>query len=317
MATGRDARHKKMKPLSLLITFAVLHFSCEGRAGEIEVSSVQTPDDVAGHFMDDPPNVVVILADDLGYGDLGSYGCKDIRTPNLDRLAETGVRLTDGYVTHPYCGPSRAGLMTGRYQQRFGYQFNPSHQVANQGLGVDVGEETLADVFRRAGYKTGAFGKWHLGAAEQFHPNNRGFDEFYGFLDGGHHYFPARYPELLKRCAEMQPPPTPELFAYSQPLQINGMSLPPVEGYLTDLLTDRAIGFIQRAKGLRFSSIWPTMPRMFRWRHRRTASPNTGPSLTKHGGPTPPWWIAWMRTSAACSRPWSNPDRERTRWWFS
>lgn len=195
-----------------------------------------------------PPNIIVILADDLGYGDLGCYGCKDIQTPNLDRLADTGVRLTDGYVSHPYCGPSRAGLMTGRYQQRFGYQWNPSHQPTNQTLGLDVEEETLGDVFRRAGYKTGAFGKWHLGAAEQFHPNNRGFDEFYGFLDGGHHYFPDQYPDFLKKYASQSPPPTPELFAYAQPLEINGMPLPPVSGYLTDLLTNRALGFMERMK---------------------------------------------------------------------
>lgn len=198
------------------------------------------------------PNVIIILTDDLGYGDLGCYGCKDIRTPNIDRLANTGVRLADGYVSHPYCGPSRAGLMTGRYQQRFGYRWNPSHQPANQNLGLDVGEETIADVLRRSGYKTGAFGKWHLGAAEQFHPNNRGFDEFYGFLDGGHLYFPSQYPDKLKIFATQQPPPTPELFAYAQPLQINGMPLPPVEGYLTDLLTDRAVGFINRMKNQPF-----------------------------------------------------------------
>lgn len=130
------------------------------------------------------PNVLLIVADDLGYADLGFQGCKDIPTPSLDALAASGVRFTSGYVSGPYCSPSRAGLMTGRYQTRFGHEFNPLDKD-----GLPVSETTLADRLKAAGYATGAVGKWHLGAAPQFHPQKRGFEEFFGFLGGAHDYF--------------------------------------------------------------------------------------------------------------------------------
>ena len=192
----------------------------------------------------DKPNILLILADDLGYGDLGCYGCKDIETPNLDRLAESGILLRDGYVTHPYCGPSRAGLMTGRYQMRHGFWKNPPTQPKNQRIGLDIEEETLGDVMTRAGYRTAAYGKWHLGASEQFHPNNRGFHEFYGFLSGGHCYFPTQYGEKMSRWVNADPPSVNELYGYGTPLEADGMDLPPQEGYLTDLLTSHAISFM-------------------------------------------------------------------------
>src|SRR3954469_17647267 len=106
------------------------------------------------------PNVLVILADDLGYADLGFQGCKDIPTPNLDALATAGVRCTDGYASCPVCSPTRAGLLTGRYQQRFEHEYNPG---VGKDLGLPVSETTLADRLRSAGYATGALGKWHLG----------------------------------------------------------------------------------------------------------------------------------------------------------
>ncbi len=194
------------------------------------------------------PNIILILADDLGYGDVGAYGCRDIQTPNLDQLAKSGVRLTNGYVTHPYCGPSRAGLMTGRVQQRHGFWRNPPVQPKSRMIGLDTDEETLGDVLTRAGYQTAAFGKWHLGASEMFHPNNRGFSEFYGFLGGGHHFFPEQYPEQMKRWANLETPPVSELYGYATPLEINGIDLPPQRGYLTDLLTTHAIAFMKGAK---------------------------------------------------------------------
>ena len=138
------------------------------------------------------PNVVVIVADDLGYGDLGFQGGKDIPTPNLDRLAADGVKCTSGYVSGPVCSPTRAGLLTGRYQQRFGHEFNPgppSEETAKVGLPLE--ETTIADRFRKAGYKTGLVGKWHLGNGAEFHPQQRGFEDFYGFLGGAHPYFPG------------------------------------------------------------------------------------------------------------------------------
>ena len=130
------------------------------------------------------PNILFIVADDLGYADVGFQGCKDIPTPNLDSLAAAGVRFTNGYVSGPYCSPTRAGLMTGRYQERFGHEFNPAG--AN---GLPLTETTIADRFRAAGYVTGLVGKWHLGSLPQFHPQKRGFDEFFGFLGGAHDYF--------------------------------------------------------------------------------------------------------------------------------
>ncbi|AKJ64622.1 sulfatase [Kiritimatiella glycovorans] len=195
------------------------------------------------------PNVVFIVADDLGYGDLGCYGCEDIRTPSLDRLAAGGVRLTQGYVSAPYCGPSRAGFMTGRYQQRHGYWRNPGNWPVDRTQGLDLEEETMADLLRRGGYRTCAIAKWHLGAAEQFHPINRGFDEFFGFLTGGHQYFPEQYEKSrLRWSRDHSDTETPYLYHYTTPLQINGVELPEQEGYLTDQLTDYAIGFMKRAE---------------------------------------------------------------------
>jgi arylsulfatase A-like enzyme len=135
------------------------------------------------------PNVLILLADDLGYADVGFQGCKDIPTPHIDSIAKNGVRFTNGYVSGPYCSPTRAGLMTGRYQQRFGHEFNPG---AGPNIGLPLTETTLADRLKQAGYVTGIVGKWHLGAADKFHPQRRGFQESFGFLGGAHAYFAER-----------------------------------------------------------------------------------------------------------------------------
>ena len=135
------------------------------------------------------PNVIFIVVDDLGYGELGCYGGKDIPTPHIDSLAAGGARFTSGYVTAPFCAASRAALMTGRYQTRFGFEFNPiGAKNAAPGIGLPVAEKTVADRLRDAGYATGLVGKWHLGGTEPFHPQRRGFDEFFGFLHEGHYY---------------------------------------------------------------------------------------------------------------------------------
>jgi arylsulfatase A-like enzyme len=131
------------------------------------------------------PNILFIIGDDMGYADVGFHGCKDIPTPNLDALAASGVKFTNGYVTGPYCSPTRAGLMTGRYQQRFGHEFNPGGADS----GLPLTEKTIADHLKAAGYVTGLVGKWHLGAQPAMHPKKRGFDEFFGFLGGAHSYF--------------------------------------------------------------------------------------------------------------------------------
>src|SRR5688572_19566398 len=133
----------------------------------------------------DRPNIVVLLADDLGYADVGFHGCKDIPTPHIDSLAAGGVRFTNGYVSGPYCSPTRAGLLTGRYQTRFGHEFNPGAKQA----GLPLQEVTLAQRLRELGYATGLIGKWHLGDSAKHHPTARGFQEFFGFLGGAHSYF--------------------------------------------------------------------------------------------------------------------------------
>jgi arylsulfatase A-like enzyme len=135
-------------------------------------------------FAADKPNIVFIVGDDMGYADVGFHGCQDIPTPHLDKLAAGGVRFTNGYVTGPYCSPTRAGLLTGRYQTRFGHEFNPGGAE-----GMPVGEQTIADRLGAAGYKTALVGKWHLGAQPAMHPQARGFQEFFGFLGGAHDYF--------------------------------------------------------------------------------------------------------------------------------
>ncbi len=132
------------------------------------------------------PNVIVILADDLGYGDTSAYGSQIIKTPTIDRLAVDGVRFTAGYVTHPACAPSRAALITGRYQERFGYEFNPAGRDRTGGVSLD--EITLAQILRSSGYATGMVGKWHLGQATGFYPSDRGFDSYFGMAGGGSGY---------------------------------------------------------------------------------------------------------------------------------
>src|SRR5215204_2543093 len=136
------------------------------------------------------PNIIVIVADDMGYADIGVNGCRDIPTPHIDSLAAAGVRCTNGYVSHPYCSPTRAGLLTGRYQQRFGHEFNPGPATdRTPGVGLPLDQRTMADRMRAAGYTTGIVGKWHLGHVDdKYHPMNRGFDEFFGFLGGSHSY---------------------------------------------------------------------------------------------------------------------------------
>ena len=138
-----------------------------------------------------PPNIVVILADDLGYGDVGFNGCPDIPTPNIDSIAANGALCTNGYATHDHCSPSRAAIITGRYQQRFGHEWGPDPQIINTALGLPMTELTLPQLLGPAGYVSGAIGKWHLGVQLNHFPTERGFDEFYGFLDAASPYYHA------------------------------------------------------------------------------------------------------------------------------
>ena len=138
------------------------------------------------------PNILLIVADDLGYGELSIQGNPQIPTPNIDSLAKNGIRFTSGYVSGPYCSPTRAGLQTGRYQQRFGHEFNPGPiEAAAPAFGLSLKETTIADRLKTAGYATGWFGKSHLGYLPQYHPLKRGYDEYFGFLGGAHDYLDA------------------------------------------------------------------------------------------------------------------------------
>jgi arylsulfatase A-like enzyme len=181
------------------------------------------------------PNILVIVADDLGYGDIGVHGSKAVPTPNIDKLAQRGVRCTSGYVSAPYCSPSRAGLLTGRYQTRFGHEFNP-HVGDEAKLGLPLDQRTIANLLRAVGYKTGLIGKWHLGFSKDHHPQERGFDEFFGFLVGAHNY-------ALNKDAEPRFAST-----MSRNLIYRGKQVQKLDGFATELFTSEAIDFMKRHK---------------------------------------------------------------------
>jgi arylsulfatase A-like enzyme len=160
---------------------------------------------------DRQPNIVVILSDDAGYADFSMHGSKQIPTPHIDSLAKGGVRCTNGYVSCSVCSPTRAGLLTGRYQQRFGHEFNvPPRYSETNGLPLD--ETTIADFLKPAGYRTIALGKWHLGYAPHFHPLSRGFTDYFGFLQGARPYWPIEGTRLNRLLRDREP--IPEKFTY-------------------------------------------------------------------------------------------------------
>jgi arylsulfatase A-like enzyme len=174
------------------------------------------------------PNILVIVADDLGYGELGCQGHNDIPTPHIDSIAKNGTRFTSGYVSCPVCSPTRAGLMTGRYQQRFGHEFNPGPTAdAADNFGLVRDEKTLPERLKAAGYVTGMVGKWHLGAKEGLRPTERGFDEFFGFLGGAHPYISNG-----RRRGEV----------------MRGTQLVTEPEYLTNAFRREAVAFIDRHK---------------------------------------------------------------------
>jgi arylsulfatase A-like enzyme len=185
------------------------------------------------------PNVIIILADDLGYADVGFNGCKDIPTPNIDRIASNGVKFTNGYVTFSVCGPSRAGLLTGRYPQRFGYERNPQYQPHDPNMGLPKTESTLAETLKKVGYTSGIIGKWHQGADISNHPLNRGFDEFFGHLGGGHAYFPEDL--TIKDSYSVE---NNEGESYKTWIMRNHEPIQ-TKKYLTDEFSDEAIRFIE------------------------------------------------------------------------
>lgn len=192
------------------------------------------------------PNVVVILIDDMGYGDLGCYGSKEIRTPNIDRLAREGVRLTDGYANGPVCTPTRCGFITGRYQQRVGLEWAIGPGMKKPGLAAS--ETSIARMLNDHGYATALYGKWHLGYRPEFNPVSHGFDKFFGILSGNVDHYAHR--EINGEA---------DLYEGTHPVEKTG--------YLTDLITARAVQEIQeRSKQPFFLYVaynavhWPFQP---------------------------------------------------------
>lgn len=181
----------------------------------------------------DRPNVIIILSDDQGYGDVGFNGGTDIPTPNLDRLAHDGTIFTAGYATHPYCSPSRAGLLSGRNQQRFGHENNTPYGHDDPEAGFPLEELMLSEVLQANGYATAAIGKWHLGDFPKFWPNNRGFDQWYGMYSGGMSYWGNSKPNT---------PAMDRILRNGEPVPFDEIT------YLTDNFTDEAIEFIDREK---------------------------------------------------------------------
>lgn len=194
----------------------------------------------------DRPNVLIIMADDLGYGDLGFTGSDEISTPHLDRLAAGGVVFRNGYVSHPYCAPSRAGLVTGRYQARFGLEVNVSYSPFDPYMGLPLEEKTFATRLQDS-YRTGIIGKWHLGAAPAYQPNNRGFDYFYGFLSGGHTYFDQAVTTTAPLMLEDGAPEYIATEGCYLPLMRNDRAAE-FDEYLTTALSKDAARFIANSK---------------------------------------------------------------------
>jgi len=183
----------------------------------------------------DKPNIIIIYADDMGFGDVGYNGCDDISTPNIDKLASNGIQFTQGYVSASVCAPSRAGLLSGIYQQRFGLGENcsasgwPDSEIS-QGSGIPEEITIAPELLKNCGYRTGMVGKWHLGMADSKRPNAKGFDYFYGFLNGSHSYYESKL-EMGKKKG-LWP-----LFNNNEPTLF--------DGYLTEVFTQKAIEYIQ------------------------------------------------------------------------
>ena len=212
------------------------------------------------------PNIIILFADDLGYGELSCQGNPEIPTPHIDSIASNGVRFTEGYVAGPNCSPSRAGLLTGRIPTRFGYEFNPTGALNERpGFGLPISEVTIAETLQDSGYTTGLIGKWHQGGTADYHPFRHGFDEFFGFLHEGHYFVPPPYNGVTTMLRRKSLPGgltgrwigdkgliytdhmgrnEPDYDA-DNPITRGGQPVVETE-YLTDALTREAVDFIDR-----------------------------------------------------------------------
>ena len=213
--------------LGIIVFIALLTFlACKGKTSK-------NSDFKNGN---DKPNIILILTDDQGYADVGFNGSKDILTPHIDKIAEDGIIFSDGYVSHPYCSPSRAGLMTGRYQQRFGHEHNVLFSPQDSTMGTPNNEVFLSNKMKEAGYKTCAIGKWHLGDHPNFLPPQRGFDHWFGFSGGHMNYW--GYPYSKNKTMHIQ--------RNGKNVDHNGLT------YLTDDFTNEALSFIKQQKDTPF-----------------------------------------------------------------
>lgn len=193
------------------------------------------------------PNILLILSDDCGHAEFSIQGHPRYKTPHIDSIGKNGVHFRQGYVSGCVCSPSRAGLLTGRYQQRFGHEFNipPAYSETN---GLPRSETLLPQLLKEDGYRTIALGKWHLGYAPQFHPMERGFTDYYGFLQGSRSYFPLKKPTRLNQMLRDRTAIPEEKF-----------------DYMTDHLADEAIAYINK---------WQSQPWMIYLAFNATHSPN-------------------------------------------
>jgi len=208
------------------------------------------------------PNVVLIITDDLGWADIGSYGASDIRTPNIDSLARDGIRLTDFYSNGVTCSPTRAGLISGRYQQRFGIEAPlPSAGAPGGERGLRATGHSLPQLLKDNGYATGLIGKWHLGYKPEHSPNAHGFDYFFGFKSGFHDYY-------THNGGDGQP----DLWENERPIER--------PGYTTDLITERAVRFLEeRARAPFFLDIAYNAPH---WPYQVPDAPSVAPNRARH-----------------------------------
>ena len=231
---------------SLLFVVSVLAFANIGKAA-------------------DTPNIIVLLADDLGYGELSCQGNAEIPTPHIDSIAANGVRFTNGYVTGPNCSPSRAGFLSGRIPTRFGYENNPiGHRNEDPTIGLPTDEVTIAETLQDAGYVTGLIGKWHQGGTAAYHPFRHGFEEFFGFMHEGHYFVPPPWEGVTTMLRRKTIPGGGEGrwvgkkgliyhtwgnnepdYDADNPIIRGGQPVVETE-YLTDALTREAVDFIDR-----------------------------------------------------------------------
>jgi len=231
---------------SLLVVVSVLAFVSFGKAA-------------------DTPNIIVLLADDLGYGELSCQGNAEIPTPHIDSIAANGVRFTNGYVTGPNCSPSRAGFLSGRIPTRFGYENNPiGHRNEDPTIGLPADEVTIAETLQEAGYVTGLIGKWHQGGTAAYHPFRHGFEEFFGFMHEGHYFVPPPWEGVTTMLRRKTIPGGGEGrwvgkkgliyhtwgnnepdYDADNPIIRGGQPVVETE-YLTDALTREAVDFIDR-----------------------------------------------------------------------